>query len=78
MIDFLYIWIKTLGAKPEGLTNRQADISAFLRTLYVVLNVVTCGFIVAGNTRNWGWWGAPPITQIVVTPFPFQPIIPQQ
>ena len=46
------IWAKALGEK-SGITDRQADLVAFVRTIIVISYFVTNGFIVAGVWRHW-------------------------
>lgn len=33
--------------------DKEADIAAVIRTFFWVLNVVTCGFIIANCIRHW-------------------------
>jgi hypothetical protein len=44
--------------KPEFLPIKQSDVIKALafRTFWIVLHVVTCLMIVAGNGRTLGWW----------------------
>ena len=35
------------------LTLREARIVLFLKTFWVVIHVVTCGFIIANTIRHW-------------------------
>ena len=35
------------------LTLKEAKIALFLKTFWVVLHVVTCGFIIANVIHNW-------------------------
>ena len=44
--------------KPEFLPIKQSDVAKALafRTFWIVLHVVTCLMIVAGNGRTLGWW----------------------
>ncbi len=51
-----FVWAKSLGAKPEGLTDRQADFTASIRTVWVIVHLVTCGFMIAGNGCNLHLW----------------------
>ena len=43
---------KSLGEK-DGATDREADKIAIIRSCIVLLNAVTCCFIIAGNIHNW-------------------------
>jgi hypothetical protein len=56
MKQFTYIWrlwAKALGVKPDGLSNREADIVALVRTLVLGLP----GLCIILNTgRNFGLW----------------------
>jgi len=46
------LWAKSLGEK-EGADNKEADRVAIIRTIVVVVNFITCFFIIAGNVHNW-------------------------
>ena len=46
------LWALSLGEK-LGDNNREADIVAMLRSAVVLLNLVTCLFIIAGVVHNW-------------------------
>jgi hypothetical protein len=46
------IWAKALGDK-AGKHNREADVIALVRTLIVLIYIVTNLFIVAGVIRHW-------------------------
>jgi len=57
------IWSRTIdhrigltdGDKPEipTLKVRDANISLIIRTLIVLINFITCGFIIANVIRHW-------------------------
>ena len=57
------IWARTLdhrvGKTDEDqpdipvLTLQQAQISLLIRTMIVLINVITCGFIIANVIRHW-------------------------
>lgn len=57
------IWARTLdhrvGKTDEDqpdipiLTLQQAKISLLIRTIIVLINVITCGFIIANVIRHW-------------------------
>ena len=49
------IWAKTMGSKISE-NDREADISAIIRTLFFLLNVVTCVLIIMNNTKQLGYW----------------------
>ena len=63
---FLKLWARTVGMpigitdndKPEFLPINQSDVQKALafRTFWIVLHVVTCMAIIAGNGRTLGWW----------------------
>ena len=46
---------KTDDDKPNIpiLRNKDANISLFIRTIVVILNIVTCLFIIANVIRHW-------------------------
>jgi hypothetical protein len=46
------VWAKALGQK-EGRSDREADAVALIRTILVLLAVVTNLIIVAGVVRHW-------------------------
>ena len=46
------LWAKALGEK-TGASNTEADKIAIIRTLLVVINVLTNFAIVAGILRHW-------------------------
>lgn len=46
------LWAKALGEK-SGSTNTEADKIALVRTVIVIVNFVTCLFIIAGIIRHW-------------------------
>jgi hypothetical protein len=47
-----YLWAKALGDK-SGKTNRDADIVAIFRSIIVLVNFVTCFFIMSGVIHQW-------------------------
>ena len=63
---WLKTWARTVGMpigvtyddKPEFLTISQSSVKKALafRTFWIVLHVVTCCSIIAGNGRNLGFW----------------------
>ena len=48
---FWTLWAKSLGAKVG--TQRDADIVALFRTSVVLVNFITCLFIIANVIRHW-------------------------
>ena len=46
------IWAKALGEKAFQ-ENRDADKVAIIRTVIVLVNFVTCFFIMANTIRHW-------------------------
>ena len=46
------LWAKSLGDKSSEL-DREADAIAAMRTLIVLVNFITCLFIVANIIKNW-------------------------
>ena len=63
---WLILWARTVGMpvgindddKPEFLPITQADVKKALafRTFWIVLHILTCAFIIAGNGRSLGIW----------------------
>ena len=63
---WLRLWARTVGMpvgindedKPEFLPITQADVRKALafRTFWIVLHILTCAFIIAGNGRSLGIW----------------------
>jgi hypothetical protein len=48
-------WFKAIGAKAYS-DDRKADRVALIRTVWVLLHIVTCLFIIVGNGRSLGLW----------------------
>jgi len=46
------VWAKALGEK-AGEDDKEADRVAMVRTVLVVVNFITCFFIVANILNNW-------------------------
>ena len=46
------IWAKALGEKAST-DNTEADVIAGIRTLIVIVNFITCFFIMANIIHNW-------------------------
>ena len=63
---FLKLWSRTVGMpiglndedKPEFLPIKQNDVvkALCLRTFWIVLHILTCVLIIAGNGRTLGIW----------------------
>lgn len=63
---FLKMWARTVGMpigindedKPEFLPITQSDVrkALWMRTFWIVLHLLTCLLIIAGNGRTLGWW----------------------
>ena len=63
---WLDLWARTIGMpvgkkdddKPEFLPITQSDVRKALafRTFWIVLHIVTCAMIIAGNGRGLGFW----------------------
>ena len=62
IVAFYSIKISKLGIndkdKPEFLPIKQNDVKKALafRTFWILLHVLTCLLIIAGNGRVMGWW----------------------
>jgi len=46
------LWAKSLGEK-QGSTDREADMIAMIRSIIVLVNFLTCFFIISGVIHNW-------------------------
>ena len=49
------IWCKTIGSKITD-DNRENDIAAIIRTIWVVTHMVACFFIIVHNGIKIGWF----------------------
>ena len=49
------IWAKTIGSKISD-NDTEADISAIIRTIWVITRMVACFFIIAHNGTKLGWF----------------------
>ena len=48
------LWCKTIGRKAYD-DNRKADMVAVLRTVWILLHIVTCLAIIFNAVANHGW-----------------------
>jgi hypothetical protein len=46
------IWAKAMGQKATD-HDGEADIAAIIRTVFWVVNLITCFFIIANTIRHW-------------------------
>lgn len=46
------LWAKALGEK-QGVSDREADMVAVVRTIIVGVNFMTCFFIMSNVVHNW-------------------------
>ncbi len=46
------LWAKSLGEK-DGSTDAEADKIAVIRSVFMLLNAVTCCFIISAHIHNW-------------------------
>ena len=63
---WLKVWARIVGMpvgisdedKPEFLPITQTDVKKALvfRTFWIILHVLTCVMIIAGNGRSLAWW----------------------
>jgi hypothetical protein len=49
------IWAKTIGSK-IGPNDKDADIAALLRSVWVIVHMITCLMIILNNSHQLGWW----------------------
>ena len=52
MRRFWRLWAKALGRK-DGITDKESDKVAYIRTAIVLCYIITNFFIVAGVIRHW-------------------------
>ena len=48
------IWAKTIGSRIGD--DRESDIAAIFRTIWVVMHLLACFFIIAHNGTKLGWF----------------------
>ena len=63
---WLRVWARTVGMpvgitdedKPEFQPITQTDVKKALvfRTFWIILHILTCVMIIAGNGRSLAWW----------------------
>jgi hypothetical protein len=46
------LWAKALGEK-SGATDQEADLVALVRTVIILIYIITNLFIIAGVVRHW-------------------------
>ena len=49
---YIKYWYKALGEKASD-NDADADIVALIRTILVLVNFITCFFIMANTIRHW-------------------------
>lgn len=47
------VWAKALGPR-ASMNDREADLAAAIRSVKYLVELITCGVIVAGVVRHWG------------------------
>ena len=52
----LKAWMYSLGSYSDDKTEPYDKVMLLVRTMWVILHVVTCAFIIIGNGRGMGWW----------------------
>lgn len=50
--SFWRLWAKSLGEKAST-NSKEADMVAIFRSVIVLVNFITCFFIIAGVIHNW-------------------------
>lgn len=48
-------WCKALGITAYN-DDKKTDNAAIIRTIWILINLVTCLFIIIGNGRTLGFW----------------------
>jgi len=46
------VWCRTMGDRISD-DNRECDAAAIIRTFFWLVNMITCGFIIANVVRHW-------------------------
>ena len=46
------IWCRTMGDKISD-DSREADVAAVIRSVFWIINLITCGFIIANAIHHW-------------------------
>lgn len=46
------IWANAMGPKAK-LDNNEADFAAIIRTVFWLINIITCFFIIANTIHHW-------------------------
>jgi len=55
-MSLLDLWQYALGSYSDEKTAPYDKRILVIRTLWVILHVVTCLMIIAGNSKILGWW----------------------
>ena len=53
LLFFWRIWVKALGEKAVLGDSAISDKVAIIRTVLVLVNFITCFFIIANTVRHW-------------------------
>lgn len=53
--DAWNIWCRALGPKAYEHSSSKSDKVAIIRTIWVIINILTCFFIILGNVATHGW-----------------------
>ena len=48
-------WCKAIGTKAYKDSNKKSDMVAVIRTLWILLHIVTCLAIILNAIANHGW-----------------------
>ena len=56
MISLFKIWLYALGSFSDKKTKPYDRQVVVVRSIWVLLHIVTCFMIIMGNGRLMGWW----------------------
>ena len=54
LTTFWNYWCKAIGSKAFA-DDKKSDVVAIIRTIWVLLHIVTCIFIILNAIANHGW-----------------------
>jgi len=56
MKNLYNIWLYALGSYSDEKTKPYDTSMLVIRSVWIILHVVTCLFIIMGNGYTMGWW----------------------
>lgn len=55
MVRIWNVWCKAIGEKAYKNDDRRSDCVAIIRSIWILLHVITCLAIIANAIANHGW-----------------------